>query len=203
MQTAEVQAIPPTLAAYVEACCQDLEWLVINAIGKDGRDELERAMDLEPEAWVHGVGYVTGAWFAFGETVVHADNNDQRGGLTYVAPLGEKTGQMIVRFLQSVQLRTATIIVVLSCIVVVLACIGASCCGVAGDFKERTPATPQGERPKCDQAALLWPRLPVAVGHGAVWSRSGVLGHLLLSATRLSSAPWRPGRSTAGNDALL
>jgi hypothetical protein len=81
----------------VEACCQDLEWLVINAIGKDGRDELERAMDLEPDAWVHGVGYVTGAWFAFGKTVVHADNNDQRGGLTYVAPLGEKTGQMIVR----------------------------------------------------------------------------------------------------------
>eukprot|EP01049_Picozoa_sp_SAG25_P006009 SAG25_NODE_432_length_8108_cov_357.746442_4_plen_176_part_00 len=53
-------------------------------------------MDLLPEAACHGLGYVTGAWFAFGHTVPHADHNDQRGGVTYVAPLGEETGHMIV-----------------------------------------------------------------------------------------------------------
>jgi hypothetical protein len=47
-----------------------------------------------------------------------------------------------------------------------------------------------GERRKWDQAAVLWPRLPVAASHEAVWSRSGVLGHLLLAPTRLSGAPW-------------
>jgi hypothetical protein len=66
----------------------------------------------------------------------------------------------------------------------------ASCRGFAGDFKDHTPATPQGERRKWDQAAVLWPRLPVAASHEAVWSRSGVLGHLLLAPTRLSGAPW-------------